>query len=49
VELAKEFLLREIELLATLATINASNDGYMYPKKEIDDMSDLRLLRLLFA
>ncbi|KOS47426.1 hypothetical protein ACN38_g1552 [Penicillium nordicum] len=39
-----EFLLREIELLATFATINASDDGYRYPKKEIDEMWEGTLL-----
>lgn len=33
-----EFLLREIELLATLATIHSSDKEYSYPKKQIDDM-----------
>jgi alpha-mannosidase len=32
-----EFLLREIELLATLATLRGS-DGYKYPKEQIDEM-----------
>lgn len=33
-----EFLLREIEHLATLASLNKSAKGYRYPKKEIDEM-----------
>ncbi|KAB8204468.1 galactose mutarotase-like domain-containing protein [Aspergillus parasiticus] len=33
-----EFLLREIEYLATLASISQSSGNYRYPKKEIDDM-----------
>jgi alpha-mannosidase len=39
-----EFLLREIELLATLATIHDSDGGYKYPKKEIDEMWEGTLL-----
>jgi alpha-mannosidase len=31
-----EFLLRDIELLATIASVQDS--GYQYPKKEIDEM-----------
>ncbi|KAB8229229.1 alpha-mannosidase [Aspergillus alliaceus] len=38
-----EFLLREIEYLATLASTQANND-YQYPKKEIDDMWESTLL-----
>lgn len=37
-----EFLLRDIELLATLASISTSD--YKYPKKEIDDMWEGTLL-----
>ena len=37
-----EFLLRDIELLATLASISSSD--YKYPKKEIDDMWEGTLL-----
>ncbi|KAJ5114932.1 hypothetical protein NUU61_000691 [Penicillium alfredii] len=33
-----EFMLREIELLATLATLKKSAKEYRYPKKEIDEM-----------
>lgn len=33
-----EFLLREIELLATLATLHGSDKGYQYPKEQIDEM-----------
>jgi alpha-mannosidase len=33
-----EFLLREIEFLATLATVHSSKKEYSYPKKDIDDM-----------
>ncbi|OOG00157.1 glycoside hydrolase family 38 protein [Aspergillus carbonarius ITEM 5010] len=33
-----EFLLREIEYLATLATLTQTSSEYKYPKKEIDDM-----------
>jgi alpha-mannosidase len=33
-----EFLLREIEYLATLATLSQTSGNYKYPKKEIDDM-----------
>ncbi|KAJ5594089.1 uncharacterized protein N7459_000297 [Penicillium hispanicum] len=33
-----EFLLREIELLATLATIRGSDKDYKYPKEQIDEM-----------
>ncbi|KAF7713764.1 Alpha-mannosidase [Penicillium ucsense] len=39
-----EFLLREIELLATLATIRGSDKKYKYPKKEIDMMWEGTLL-----
>ncbi|CAG7967895.1 unnamed protein product [Penicillium salamii] len=39
-----EFLLREIELLATFATLQASAGGYQYPKKEIDQMWEGTLL-----
>jgi alpha-mannosidase len=39
-----EFLLREIELLSTLATVHDSNSGYKYPKKEIDEMWEGTLL-----
>ncbi|OQD80795.1 hypothetical protein PENANT_c031G03339 [Penicillium antarcticum] len=39
-----EFLLREIELLATLATVHDSDKGYKYPKKEIDEMWEGTLL-----
>ena len=39
-----EFLLREIEFLATLATICGSDKNYKYPKKEIDDMWEGTLL-----
>ncbi|KAF7594494.1 Glycoside hydrolase, 38 vacuolar alpha mannosidase [Aspergillus hancockii] len=33
-----EFLLREIEYLATLATLSQTSGDYQYPKKEIDHM-----------
>ncbi|EAU38407.1 hypothetical protein ATEG_01650 [Aspergillus terreus NIH2624] len=33
-----EFLLREIEYLATLATLAPNNGGYKYPKEVIDEM-----------
>ncbi|KAE8352114.1 galactose mutarotase-like domain-containing protein [Aspergillus coremiiformis] len=33
-----EFLLREIEYLATLASLSQTSGDYRYPKKEIDDM-----------
>ncbi|KAJ5111391.1 hypothetical protein N7532_001926 [Penicillium argentinense] len=33
-----EFLLREIELLATLATVRDSSKEYRYPKEQIDQM-----------
>ncbi|KAJ5768558.1 hypothetical protein N7533_001141 [Penicillium manginii] len=33
-----EFLLREIEFLATLATVHSLKKEYSYPKKDIDDM-----------
>ncbi|KAJ5289199.1 CAZyme family GH38 [Penicillium angulare] len=39
-----EFLLREIELLATLATVRGTDKGYKYPKKEIDEMWEGTLL-----
>ncbi|KAJ5712725.1 hypothetical protein N7493_009193 [Penicillium malachiteum] len=39
-----EFLLREIELLATLATLSGSDDSYRYPKEEIDEMWEGTLL-----
>ncbi|EER25893.1 Glycosyl hydrolases family 38 protein [Coccidioides posadasii C735 delta SOWgp] len=37
-----EFVLRDLELLATLATLKSSN--YKYPKKEVDDMWESVLL-----
>jgi alpha-mannosidase len=39
-----EFLLREIELLATLATIADSKVSYKYPKEDIDNMWESVLL-----
>lgn len=39
-----EFLLREIELLATLATVSNAKGGYKYPKEKIDDMWEAILL-----
>lgn len=39
-----EFLLREIELLATLATISDSKSDYKYPKKDIDKIWESVLL-----
>lgn len=39
-----EFLLREIEYLATLATVTGKNDKYKYPKKDLDDMWESVLL-----
>ncbi|KAJ6157462.1 hypothetical protein N7470_005054 [Penicillium chermesinum] len=39
-----EFLLREIEFLATLATIHGTDGAYKYPKKEIDEMWENTLL-----
>lgn len=39
-----EFLLREIELLATLATLRGSDKKYKYPKEQIDEMWEGTLL-----
>lgn len=39
-----EFLLREIEFLATLATLHGTDGAYRYPKKDIDDMWENTLL-----
>lgn len=33
-----EFLLREVEMLATLASVRGSDTNYRYPKQEIDEM-----------
>lgn len=39
-----EFLLREIEYLATLATVSGKSEKYKYPKKDLDDMWESVLL-----
>lgn len=39
-----EFLLREVEWLATMATLGGSADSYRYPKKDIDNMWESVLL-----
>jgi alpha-mannosidase len=39
-----EFLLREIEYLATLATVSGKNNKYKYPTKDLDDMWESVLL-----
>lgn len=39
-----EFLLRDIELLATVASLADRNRQYKYPKEEIDDMWEATLL-----
>ncbi|KAL1963370.1 hypothetical protein VTN77DRAFT_8386 [Rasamsonia byssochlamydoides] len=39
-----EFLLREIELLATLASVSNIKGSYKYPKEKIDDMWEAILL-----
>ncbi|UQC80066.1 glycosyl hydrolase family 38 [Colletotrichum lupini] len=39
-----EVLLREVELLATIATLSDTSKSYKYPKKEIDDMWEAVLL-----
>ncbi|KAJ5769373.1 CAZyme family GH38 [Penicillium odoratum] len=39
-----EFMLREIEFLATLATTSGTDTKYRYPKKELDEMWENTLL-----